>query len=110
MNIILKLVLNTVAVLVAAYLVPGIVVADIYTAVIVAVVLGIANMFIKPVLHLISLPLTILTLGLFALVINGLVVLLVAMFVPDFEVGGLFSAILFSLVISLVSAFFNSLT
>lgn len=110
MNIIIKLILNTFTVMVAAYLVPGIVIADLLTGAIVAISLGVVNMFVKPIIHLVSLPLTILTLGLFSLVINGLMVLLVSALVPGFEVGGLLSAILFSLVASLIGAFLNNLT
>lgn len=110
MSIIAKLILNALAVYVAAYLVPGIDVKDAVVALIVAIVLGLANSLIKPLLHLIALPITAMTLGLFALVINGLIVLLVAYLVPGFLVSGLLPAILFSIVVSLVGAFLNSLT
>jgi len=110
MGSIVRLLLSTLTVMIAAYLVPGIVVADLMTGVIVAVVLGVVNMVIKPILHIVSLPLTIITLGLFSLVINGLMVMLVSLLVPGFEVAGILSAILFSIVVSLVGTFLNSLT
>jgi len=110
MNLLIKLLLNTLTVMVAAYLVPSIVIADLMTAAVVAIALGAVNMFVKPIIHLVSLPLTILTLGLFSLVINGLMVLLVSVLVPGFEVGGLLSAIFFSLVVSIIGAFLNNLT
>ena len=110
MSLIAKLILNALTVFVAGYVVPGIVISDAVTALIVAVVLGIANSLIKPLLHLIALPLTIMTLGLFGLVINGLIVLLVSSLVPGFAVSSLLSAILFSLVVSVVGAFLNNLT
>ncbi|OGK64496.1 hypothetical protein A2313_04880 [Candidatus Roizmanbacteria bacterium RIFOXYB2_FULL_41_10] len=110
MSLIAKLILNALTVFVAGYVVPGIVISDAVTALIVAVVLGIANSLIKPLLHLIALPLTIMTLGLFGLVINGLIVLLVSSLVPGFAVSSLLSAILFSLVVSIVGAFLNNLT
>lgn len=110
MSIIAKLILNALTVYVAAYLVPGIGVENAIVALIVAIVLGLANSLIKPFLHILALPITVMTLGLFALVINGLIVLLVAYLVPGFMVSGLLSAILFSIVVSLVGAFLNSLT
>jgi len=110
MQILVKLILNTLTVLAAAYIVPGIVIIDLLTAGVVAIALGVVNLFVKPIIHLVSLPLTILTLGLFSLVINGLMVLLVSAFVPGFEVRGLLSAILFSLAVSFIGAFLNNLT
>ena len=110
MSLIARLILNALTVFVAGYIVPGIQISDAITALIVAVVLGIANSLIKPLLHLIALPLTIMTLGLFGLVINGLIVLLVSYLVPGFVVSSLLAAILFSLVVSLVGTFLNNLT
>lgn len=109
MSLIAKLILNALAVFVAGYVVPGIEINDAITALIVAIVLGLANSLIKPFLHLIALPLTLMTLGLFSLVINGLIVLLVSLLVPGFVVSGLLPAILFSLTLSLVSAFLSNL-
>jgi len=79
------------------------------TAIVVAVVLGIVNTFIKPILLLLTFPLTILSLGLFYFVINALMVLLVSAIVPGFKVSGFFWALIFSLVLSIVSFFLNSL-
>ena len=110
MSLIAKLILNALAVYVAAYIVPGIEIKDAVVALIVAIVLGLANSLIKPFLHLVALPISIMTLGLFALVINGLIVLMVAYLVPGFVVSGLLAATLFSLVLSLIGAFLNSLT
>jgi len=110
MLILAKLVLQALAVYLAAYLIPGITVSDALAALAVAVVLGVANSFIRPLLQIIALPLTIFTFGLFALIINGLIVYLVAWLVPGFMVSGLFSAVLFSLGLSIISAFLNSLT
>lgn len=109
MSMIAKLILNALTVYVAAYLIPGIEVKDAVVALIVAIVLGLANSLIKPLLHLIALPITVMTLGLFALVINGVIVLLVAYLVPGFVVTGLLAAILFSLLVSVIGAFLNNL-
>jgi putative membrane protein len=93
----------TVAILLASTIVPGIQVASLKTAIIAAAILGIINVFLRPVLLVLTLPLTILTLGVFAFVINALMLLLVAHFVPGFEIDGFFSAFMGALIISIVS-------
>lgn len=110
MNLFIKLILNAFTVFVAGYIVPGISIDSAITAIIVGIVLAIINSSLKPLLQLVSLPLTIMTLGIFALVINGLMVLLVGFLVPGFTVSGLLAAILFSLVVSIVGAFLNNLS
>jgi putative membrane protein len=110
MGVLAKLVLQALAVYLAAYLIPGITVSDALAALAVAVVLGVANSFIRPLLQLVAFPLTIFTFGLFALVINGLIVYLVAWLVPGFVVSSLLSAVIFSLALSIISTFLNSLT
>lgn len=109
MRVLVKLLVNAFAVMVAAYLLPGVTVAGYFDAFVIAIVLGILNTIVKPILHLLALPITILTLGLFALVINAVVILLVDAIVPGFSVDGFVWALLFSLVLSLVSAFLGSL-
>jgi putative membrane protein len=107
----INLLIQSLAVFITAYLLrSGIKIDNFFTAVIVAVVLGIINMLIKPLIFLLTLPINILTLGLFTFVINGLVILLVSVFVPGFNVGNIWWAIIFSLVLSLVSSFLHSLT
>ena len=81
----------------------------IFTAIVVAVILGIVNTLIKPILVLLTLPLTVLTFGLFAFIINAFMVLVVSRIVPGFEVDGFLWALLFSLVIAIISSFLNSL-
>ena len=109
MGMILNLLLSTLAVMMASYLLPGVQVASFFQAVLVAVVLGIVNTVIKPLLTILTLPLALLTLGLFSLVINGLMVMLVDNVLPGFSVEGFFNAIIFSLVLSLLSTFFSLL-
>lgn len=109
MQIIINLLLNAVAVVIAAYILPGVQVQNFLTAIVVAVILGVLNGVLKPILVILTLPVNILTLGLFTFVINGLVVLLVSAFVPGFRVNGLLWAILFSIVLSLVNTFLSSL-
>lgn len=93
----------TVAILLASMMVSGIRVESLTTAVVAAAILGVINVFLRPVLLILTLPLTILTLGVFAFVLNALMLLLVAYFVPGFEVDGFFSAFLGALIISIVS-------
>lgn len=107
--IFVNLLVSALAVILSAYILPGVKVDGFATAVVVAVVLGVANMFIKPILILLTLPLTILSLGLFTFVINAVLVLLVSNLVSGFKVEGFLSALLFSLVLSIVGAFLHSL-
>ena len=104
MNIIIKLLLNAVAVLVAAYLLPGVEVDSFFTAFVLAIVLALLNVFVKPLLILFTIPLTFLTLGLFLLVINALIILLADSLVSGVYVDGFWWALLFSLVLSLINA------
>ena len=93
----------TVAILLASKIVPGIYLDSLTTAVIAAAILGIINTFLRPVLLILTLPLTVLTLGIFAFVINAFMLLLVSYFVPEFKVDGFFSAFMGTLIISLFS-------
>ena len=104
MYILTRILLNALALLAAAYLIPGIEVEGAYVAVIAAIILGLMNLTLKPLLLLLTLPITILTLGLFAFVINAFVFLFVASFVEGFSVEGFVPAFLGSLVVSIVSA------
>lgn len=104
-----KTIATTVAVLIAAYILKGIYVDDTLTALLVAVVLGLLNSFIKPILIILTIPISIITLGLFLLVINILIIKLAAGIVPGFRVEGWIAALLFSLVVSLVTAIIEGL-
>lgn len=109
MNILIRLIVSGLAVFIASYLLPGVKVDSFLTAIIVSVILGIINTIIKPILILLTLPINILTLGLFTLVINALLVLLADSLVPGFEVDGLLWALIFSLVVSIVGTFLRKL-
>jgi putative membrane protein len=98
-----KTIATAVAVVVAAYLLSGVHVDNTLTALFVALVLGLLNSFVKPILILLTIPITIVTLGLFLLVINIIIVKLAAGIVPGFSVDSWFTALLFSLVVSFVS-------
>ncbi|WP_149241815.1 phage holin family protein [Dyadobacter sp. 32] len=103
MNLLIRLVISTLAILVAGHLIPGIHVASLTTAIVVAIVLGILNTFLKPILQILALPITILTLGLFYFIVNALIIYLASKMVDGFVVSDLIAALLFSLVVSVVS-------
>jgi len=99
---------NALAVIITAYLLPGVHINGALTAVIVAVVLAILNAFLKPLLILLTLPITLFTLGIFLLVINAIIILLASYFVNGFKVDGFWWALLFSIVLSIVNSIFES--
>lgn len=102
MPLLIRWLVTALAVLIAAYILPGVSVAGFGVALVVALVLGIVNVFLKPILVVLTLPITIVTLGLFLLVINAGLVLLVDRIVPGFSVTNFWWALLFSLVVSLI--------
>ena len=102
-----RLILSAVAVGITAYFMDSVTIEPWWVTVIVAVVLGLINAVVRPAVKLLSLPLTLLTLGLFALVVNGLMVMLCAYFVDGFKVDGLDAAILFSIILAVVNWVLN---
>lgn len=107
MNRVLNLLFSGLAVIVAAYIIPGVKIDNYFTAIVVAVFMGIVNFFLKPLLIILTLPINMLTLGLFTFVINALLIMLVDKIVPGFEIPGFLTALLFGLVLSFVNFFFN---
>jgi putative membrane protein len=104
MSLVINWVISGLAVVISAYLLPGVKLAGGFkAALLTALVLGLINAFIKPVLSLLTLPLTILTLGLFSLVLNALLIMLVTKIVPGFQVQGFLWAVAFSIVLTLVN-------
>jgi putative membrane protein len=101
---------STVAILIAAYLIQGVQVDSLLAAIVLAVVLGVINVFFKPVINLLTLPLNIVTLGLFSLVVNALIIMLAGMLVPGVHVDTFWSAFFFSIIVSLVTALFGLMT
>lgn len=100
--------LSALAVFIAANLVPGVGIDSYLTAIVFSLVLGFLNIFVKPVLLLLTLPLNIVTLGLFTLVVNLLILYLASALVPGFTISNLFSAILFALVLSAINSLLPS--
>jgi len=107
---IIKIVVSALAVLIAGYVVPGVDIDSFLTALIAAVVLGILNTFIKPILVILTLPINIVSLGLFTIVINVFIIMLASSMVSGFHVDSFFSALLFSIALSLVSSILNLFT
>ena len=103
MGLLLVWILNAVALLVVAYLLPGIKVASFGSALIAALVLGLLNALVKPVLVLLTLPITVVTLGLFLLVLNALLFWFAGSILKGFQVSGFWAAVIGALVYSLVA-------
>lgn len=110
MKFLLKILITTVNAFILAYILPGIEIDDIYTALVVALVLAILDAIVKPLLILLTLPATILTLGLFIFVINACIILIDAHFVHGFKVAGFWYALLFSVLLSFFNSFVNKRT
>lgn len=108
-NLITRLLINILAILLVAYYIPGINVEGFYTALIVAVILGLLNLTIKPILVVLTLPINIITLGLFIFVINAGLFWFVSTFIEGFSVSGFLPALLGTIVISVVSSIGNKI-
>lgn len=104
MGLILKILLTGVAAFLAAYLLPGVQLDGYGAALILAIVLALLNAVVRPILVLLTIPVTILTLGLFLLVINALIILLADYLLGSFQVDGFLWALIFSLVLSVFEA------
>ena len=104
MFFVFRLLIHMVAILILSYLLPGVIRVDsVFAALAAAFLLGVVNVILRPILVFLTLPLTLLTLGLFLLVINGLMLWLVAALVKGFHVNGFWGAVFGSILISLVS-------
>lgn len=106
-KIILRIVILAFGITVAAYLIPGVEVASVSAAIKAAIVLGLLNVFIKPLFIILTLPITLITLGLFTFVINGLILWLVSAMVGGFQLSGFFAAVFASVIISVMSMLLN---
>ena len=109
MKLIVRLAINTLALLVVEYLVPGFKLESVWTAVVAAIVIGIVNVSIKPVLQLIALPITILTLGIGAFLINVLLLWGCSSVVPGFQISSFWTAVVSSIVLSFVTWFLHKI-
>lgn len=110
MNLIVRFLLSGVAVMLTAYLLPGVHVQDYWAALLVAVLISLSNAIVRPILVIFTIPITVLTLGLFLLVINAVIILMVDYFVDGFFVDGFWWALAFSLILSVFNSLFTDLT
>jgi putative membrane protein len=109
MKILMNWLIYTLAITITAYLLPGVTVAGLGVALITALVLGLINAVLRPVFIFFTLPLTIISLGLFVFIINALLVLLAGYLVTGFMVAGFWWALLFSLIVSVINWILNGL-
>jgi len=107
MKTLINWLVSTLTIIITSYLLPGVHLASFTAALVTAVVLGIINLFVKPFIIILTLPINILTLGLFTLVINAFLILLASSLVPGFKVDGFWWALLFSIVLSIINSFAN---
>ena len=110
MNLIIRILVTAVLVMLISHFMQGVHVASFTTSIIVAIVLGLLNIFIKPILVLLTLPVTLVTFGLFLLVINALMILLCTEIVGGFAVDGFWTAVFFSIILSILQSIMFSLT
>lgn len=99
------LIINSIVVFIGAYILDGVKIKSFWTAIGVAILLGLINMFIKPLILLLTLPLTILTLGLFVLVINAWILMIIDKMVDGLTIKGFWWAVLYSVIISVLNSF-----
>ena len=109
MNFIIKLLISTIIVFVLAYFLPGVYVDNLSSALIVALVIGLLNTFLKPILVFLTIPVTIITLGLFLLVINAIIILICDYFIAEFHVNGFLTALIFSISLSISQSILNKI-
>jgi putative membrane protein len=110
MPFIFRFLLNGLAVWLTAYILDSVDIDGYVTALVVSLVLSLVNAFVKPVLIVLTIPITIVTLGLFYLVINALMIMLVDVIVPDFEVRGFAAALFFSLILYVFNSLIDDVT
>ena len=103
-GLISSLLLNTISIFAVSYILPGVSVDSLLTALVIAVVLAVLNVTLKPLLIILTIPLTIVTLGLFLLVVNVLVLFAADALIDGFQIAGFWWALLFSLLVSMVNS------
>jgi len=107
-GLMLRWLILTIAILITSYLVDGIAVSGFFTAIFAAAVLGVLNAFFRPIALVLTLPINILTLGLFTFVINAIMLKMASSIIPGFTVFGFWAAVIGALLISIISWFLNS--
>ncbi len=108
MKFLIKIILSSFSVIVADWLLKGVNIEDYLTSILVAFVLAVLNMILKPILVLLTIPITMITFGFFLLVINAVIVLVASDIVPGFTINGFWWAVAFSLIVSLLNSIINA--
>lgn len=109
MKFLIKIILNTFSLLIVAYIIPGFEFDSLWATLVTAVIIGVVNTFIKPVLQILFLPLSIVTLGITAFLINVVLLWGVSFIVPGFEIANFLTAVIASIALSFISLFFHKL-
>lgn len=109
-DLIIKWFVNALALYIVSWLLPGVILSDFVSALIAVLVIGLVNVFLKPILLLLTLPINLITLGLFTFVINALLLLLAARITDGFQVDGFLTAIFASILLSIISTMLQTLT
>ena len=107
MSIIIRILITALGLLIVSRFIPGIEVEGIYIAIIAAIILGLLNLIVRPILHVLTLPITLITLGLFTFVINAALFWFAASFIQGFTVDGFLPALIGSIIVSVISAIGN---
>lgn len=105
----INLIVTAIAVFVTASIIPGVTIGGFGASIVVAIILGLVNLIVKPILTILTLPINLLTFGLFSLVINAIIILIVDALTPGFSVDGFLTAFIFSLVLAVIGAVLYSL-
>jgi len=103
MNFLIKIMVSALAVILTSYLLPGVHIQSFLSAILVAIVLAVLNSILKPILVILTIPITVVTFGLFLLVINAIIILIAGYFITGFVVDGFWWALLFSIILSFIS-------
>jgi len=103
MNFLIKILVSALAVILTSYLLPGVHIESLLSAILVAIVLAVLNSILKPILVILTIPITIVTFGLFLLVINAIIILIAGYFISGFIVDGFWWALIFSIILTFIS-------
>ncbi|OIP77735.1 MAG: hypothetical protein AUK16_01250 [Parcubacteria group bacterium CG2_30_44_11] len=108
-SLLTRILLGALALLIVAEFIPGVTITGLYPAIVAAVILGLLNTIVKPILVILTLPITILTLGLFIFIINATLFMFAASFIDGFAVDGFLAALLASFLVSIITTIGNKL-
>jgi putative membrane protein len=110
LNALIWISVNVIALLIVEYILPGFTITNLWNAIVAAIIIGVINTYIRPILQLIALPLSILTLGIFAFLINVFLLMFASWIVPGFEITDFWTAVLASILLTLIGWFFRKIS